>query len=418
MTPDEAWLRLLPTQRWFAGKGRPLAGVDVRPGAWCEGSGARLSVRPETIVVHYADGAVESYRALSAYRAVPADVAVADPAVEVAGGVRALSDATADPEAFDLVLRSLDLGPDMPTGEITPFPAEQSNTSVRIGTGALFKFLRRPDGPAREAELLAALGTSGVTPRLYATAADPDGTTWAVVMEFVDATGDGWRLATRSCAAGEDFTGPAAELGRALRGVHALLDQAFGTVVRAGEGVRDGMLAQLDEVAAEVPAVAALADRIRPVYAGLADHELVCQQVHGDFHLGQVLRRREPAGWMIIDFEGEPLKTPAQRREPDSVWRDVAGALRSFDYARSAHPDPASPQARNWSSAARSAFLAGYLGDDVAPATILAAYLIDKAVYEVRYEIRNRPDWAPIPLAAIVEELAGLDAPATDLKEQ
>jgi maltokinase len=409
MRIEQAWLQLLPAQRWFAGKGRDLAGVEVRPGDWYAGSDARLAVRLETVVARYADGSQEAYQAVSAYRPQPADAPAPGPVVELEDRLPSLLiDATLDPEAFGLVLDALDLGPELTRGDITPFPAEQSNSSVRIGAGALFKLFRRPDGPNREAELLAALTPSGVTPKLYAAATTPGGTTWAIVMEFIESTGDGWKLATRACLAGEDFTEPAAELGRALRNVHVLLEQAFGTGTRSGDEIADGMLARLDSVAAEAPEVAALAGRIRPLYEELRGERLDCQQLHGDFHLGQVLQRREPPGWVLLDFEGEPLKSPQERREPDSVWRDVAGALRSFDYARSAHADPSGAAARAWSTAARTAFLEGYLAGEEAQRAILAAYLIDKAVYEVRYELRNRPDWVGIPLGAIENELAGV----------
>lgn len=418
MRIEQAWLQLLPAQRWFAGKGRQLDGVEVHPGQWYAGSGAWLAVRPETVVAHYGDGTQESYQAVSAYRPQPADAPASGPVVELDDRPPArLIDATLDPEAFGLVLDALDLGPVVAGGEIVPFPAEQSNSSVRIGDRALFKLFRRPDGPNREAELLAALNHSGVTPKLYAAATKADGTTWAIVMEFVHATGDGWKLATRACAEGEDFTAPAAELGRALRNVHTLLEQAFGTSTRRGDELAGGMRARLAEVAAEAGEVAALADRIRPLYEALDGTTVACQQLHGDFHLGQVLHRQDPSGWVLIDFEGEPLKTPQERREPDSVWRDVAGALRSFDYARSAHADPSGTAARAWSASARTAFLGGYLDGGEAPRAILAAYLIDKAVYEVRYELRNRPDWVGIPLGAIEDELTG-ELGAPEPKEQ
>jgi len=85
------------------------------------------------------------------------------------------------------------------------------------------------------------------------------------------------------------------------------------------------------------------------------------QTVHGDFHLGQTLLT--PEGWRIIDFEGEPLKSFAERQAPDSVWRDVAGMTRSISYATSAHPDPASEEALNWLTLTREAFLGAYCGD-------------------------------------------------------
>ena len=420
MRIEQAWAQVLPQQRWFAGKGRTLDAVDVRPGAWYAGSGERLAVRPETVVAHYADGTQEAYQAVSAYRPPAADDPTHGPIVDLDGREPSvLVDATTDAEAFGLALAALHLGPEVPAGEITPFVAEQSNSSVRIGTQALFKLFRRPDGPNREAELLAVLGDSGVTPKLYAAVTEPDGTTSALVMEFVDADGDGWKLATRACADEQDFTAAAADLGRALHGVHALLADSLGTGTRPGADIADAMLARLDAVAAEAPEVARLADRIRPLYAALAAEQVACQQIHGDFHLGQVLHRHRPAGWVIIDFEGEPMKTPAERREPDSAWRDVAGALRSFDYARSAHADPSGSAARAWSASARAAFLDGYLSGHQAPASILAGYLIDKAIYEVRYELHNRPGWVGIPLAAIEDELAAVSGDAaTQPKEQ
>jgi maltokinase len=122
--------------------------------------------------------------------------------------------------------------------------------------------------------------------------------------------------------------------------------------------------------------------------------------VHGDFHLGQTLLT--PDGWRIIDFEGEPLKSMAERMAPDSAWRDVAGMTRSLAYATSAHPDPSSDAALEWLRVAREAFLRAYCGQHKqVDGDLLSAYEADKAAYEVVYETRNRPDWVQIPLRAI-----------------
>jgi maltokinase len=134
--------------------------------------------------------------------------------------------------------------------------------------------------------------------------------------------------------------------------------------------------------------------------------------VHGDFHLGQTLRTVK--GWKIVDFEGEPAKSLAERVEPDSPWRDVAGMLRSFDYAprvaamTAATADDTGEEQRmfraaEWSARNQTAFLEAYAGRELTADehTLLTAYVADKAVYECVYEARNRPGWLAIPLAAL-----------------
>ena len=133
-----------------------------------------------------------------------------------------------------------------------------------------------------------------------------------------------------------------------------------------------------------------------------------------ELHLGQTLHT--PSGWKIIDFEGEPVKSLAERAAPDSVWRDIAGMLRSFDYAAASVPGSGSIA---WAAECRTAFLTGYAGGplDPAAATTLRAYELDKAVYEVVYETRNRPDWVGIPLAAIAA-LAGAPTPGGPMADE
>jgi len=164
-----------------------------------------------------------------------------------------------------------------------------------------------------------------------------------------------------------------------------------------------------------VPELAEHADALRAAYDAVAALDGVdVQQVHGDLHLGQTLRTAK--GWKIVDFEGEPAKPLAERVEPDSPWRDVAGMLRSFDYAprvvekQSAdveHDPEAAAQlayrAEEWAHRNHDHFLAAYAGGEPSEEAkvLLAAYVADKAVYETVYETRNRPGWVSIPLAAV-----------------
>jgi len=197
-------------------------------------------------------------------------------------------------------------------------------------------------------------------------------------------------------------------LGRALRTVHGELARQRGSHLVSGAHTAAAMRDRLDAAVAEVDALAPAAEPLGALFAEVATQELRVQLIHGDFHLGQALHRSDPSGWILIDFEGEPLKSAAERGEPDSAWRDVAGALRSFEYARGVHPEPDSAAAKRWCRAARAAFLDGYLAGEPAPLGLLRAYELDKAIYEVRYELRNRPEWAHIPLGSVQDELTGL----------
>ncbi|HHW82841.1 MAG TPA: phosphotransferase, partial [Actinomycetales bacterium] len=123
------------------------------------------------------------------------------------------------------------------------------------------------------------------------------------------------------------------------------------------------------------------------------------QRIHGDLHLGQVMATNR--GWVLLDFEGEPLRPLAERRQADLALRDVAGMLRSFDYAAGADPGKAEA---GWAERQREAFLDGYAQVAENPrdsAELLAALELDKALYEARYEAGNRPDWLSIPLRGI-----------------
>jgi 1,4-alpha-glucan branching enzyme len=231
----------------------------------------------------------------------------------------------------------------------------------------------------------------------------------AFAQEFIPGVEDAWRVALVAAAAGHDFTHRARDLGVVTAQIHAALAHALGTV-EPSDAARDALVASMrSRYAAAVALVPALASRSASVERVIESVRAVSwpalQRIHGDYHLGQVLDVPE-RGWVALDFEGEPLRPLAERNQPDLTQRDVAGMLRSFDYAAGsvALADPAR-DATAWAAACREAFLDGYASvagpagaDDTA---LVQALELDKALYEVVYEARNRPTWLPIPLGAV-----------------
>ncbi|TFC07044.1 phosphotransferase [Cryobacterium adonitolivorans] len=245
------------------------------------------------------------------------------------------------------------------------------------------------------------------------------------VQEFLPGVEDAWRVALGAAEAGEDFDGPAHALGAATAAVHRDLARAFPTVNATDDVVNQlcGSMRERYRLAArEVPELAGYRDAIGAVFArAQAAAWPQLQRIHGDYHLGQVLDV-PGRGWVLIDFEGEPLRPLSERSLPDIPLRDVAGMLRSFDYvgATIGRQDPAAESGAGvWAASARAAFLRGYRdafpGNSLAgQEPLLAAFELDKAIYESVYEIRNRPSWLPIPLRAVrrLAEHAGFSASA------
>jgi len=173
------------------------------------------------------------------------------------------------------------------------------------------------------------------------------------------------------------------------------------------------MQARLASAVAAVPGLVPHAHKVGAAFTELAtlDEPLMVQRIHGDYHLGQAIRTQ--AGWVLLDFEGEPTVPLAERRARAPALRDVAGMLRSLDYAARhqlpglTDPDRARAAARDWVCRNQGAFCAGYAqagGTDPGKhAVLLRALTLDKAVYEVMYEASHRPSWLSIPLDSIAD---------------
>lgn len=380
---------LLQSARFYGAKSEPIDSVTVMASA--PAVGGRLEV---LAVTH---GEVTDY-----YQVLIDDSGhdvLTEPDVATEYG---LALAAGVPAGFGTLHGEVGVPEDTDTG--SAISGEQSNTSLIYrdaasgrGTVMIKVFRRLEPGLSPDVELLSRIGDcpniapvrSWVTHRL----GDED-YTLAMVQDFVNGGRDGWKLALETAAAGRSFAEEARLLGAAIRTVHEHLAEAFGTTQVPGADIAGRLSSKADEFCSRLPQLqdyrAAAAER----YAALNETTVTTHRIHGDLHLGQVLRTDDR--YVLIDFEGEPARPLSERRLPDSPLRDVAGMLRSLDYA--AHFPGSAVDAEAWVDEATQALLKGY-GTSMTP--LLEAYLLDKALYEVDYEVNNRPDWAHIPLDAV-----------------
>ncbi|WEH39597.1 maltokinase [Streptomyces sp. AM 2-1-1] len=425
----------LPRQRWFAGKGHPVAGftlvaaTEILP---VDSPTAGPGLLHLLVRVHQpglpARPTGDCYQLLLGVRNdLPPALASALIGRVTDGPLagRTVYEGLHDPRLAGLLLeRFRRPGPlgalrferaeTIPAG-LAPrlLDTEQSNSSLVFGDAYILKILRRVfPGTNPDLELPLALVGEGCgrvpAPVAWFEATTPEPLTLGVLQPFLRGAEDGWQLALGALAAGRDFVPEARALGRATAEVHTALASALpGPDLRlAGtEALVAGMTQRLESTAQAVPALLPYVPALHAAFDAVAElghrgRSWATHRVHGDLHLGQTLRAAD-GFWSLIDFEGEPARPLAERRSPQPPVRDVAGMLRSFDYAARSHR----PWSDAWAERCRTAYCEGYADvsgtDPRSEPELLRAHETDKAVYEVLYEARHRPDWLPVPMAAI-----------------
>ena len=311
---------------------------------------------------------------------------------------------------------------------VRPVTAEQSNTSVVFEDRLILKVLRRlARGQNPDAEVTTALDRVGFNHIAAPLAVwRRDDFDLALLQPFLVGGTEGWAMALASlrdlygsggdpASAGGDFASESERMGEMTGRMHVALAEAFGPERGDATAWASAMIEQLDRVAPKSPWRAGVKGAFAAL-ARLADAG-AATRVHGDYHLGQAMRIE--TGWFVLDFEGEPARPLEERRGKTSPLKDVAGMLRSFHYAAQValferdqgEREALAPVAAAWEERNRAAFLQGYREarsiDDLLPKdeeairTVLLAFELDKAVYELAYERDHRPDWAQIPLQAI-----------------
>ncbi len=431
---EQALIEHVTKQRWYGAKSREVTHAQVLDSITVRTSEPQLALA--LVEMRYDTGAHDTYQVVYALRDGEMEIdGLADPALarELVSAMRSgltLQGAEGVVE-FHPVDGFAGIGRELV--ETRSISAEQSNTSVVFDDELILKVFRRLEaGINPDLEMLRFLTEHGFANIAtlggwYAYAGGPIGATLGILQQFVRGGRDGWELALDELSSDPDrFLERLRRLGEVTGELHTVLgsdqdDAAFAPETPSVESL--GLLtATVDEEIERVflnlpdddealePIVGRgeeVRDQLRQLTHAGSTGKII--RVHGDYHLGQTMWADDD--WVLLDFEGEPARALAERRRKRSPLRDVAGMLRSFAYAASAVSflrgvDPPV----DWEEQARTQFLDGYLetiDPELVPSgqagleRLLAVYELEKAVYELRYEVDNRPDWVSIPVAGI-----------------
>jgi maltokinase len=437
-------------QRWYASKARSVAGIEIVESVTLREDPPLVLALVET---RFGTGTHELYQLPLAIRA-PSEVPRGDSIAHTDGW--AVYDALADPEQALELTRRIAATDEIETDDgrfsFHPFAdaetladasearlmgVEQSNSSVVFDERVVLKVFRKLEpGVNPELEMLRFLTYRGF-PNIAALHGwyDYEGQAFAatlgVAQAFLPEAIGGWELALEEIVTAPDtFLERLGSLGTVTAQLHNTLasdasDPAFAPEEPSQEAL-SLLTATVDEDIERIflrlpdddPKLAPIAGRGQDVRERLSSRAQIgvtgrVIRTHGDYHLGQTLHT--PRGWVILDFEGEPARPLPERRQKRSPLRDVAGMLRSFAYVTSAIEILRGQQGpEDFEQRAREQFLNCYFAavdptlvpaGEAAINNLLSIYELEKAIYELRYELNNRPDWTPIPVAGIVRLL-------------
>ncbi len=406
------------SKRWWPGETDQEASVA----AWTHLEDGAAQAGQETwILVLRLQGSRQLVQVPLLLEPVGGEPSAPNPALVGMQGQTAIMDAVGSPSFWKAWAGSAqfpagsELGPEsllVAASEADPLSVEQSNSSVLLMGGdkpmiaKVFRVLH--PGAHPEAEIPAALAGWGSLPTLQAVFETPipsekEAVCGAVLTDLVPGARDGFVLLREMANKGQDGTDLATAAGVAVAEMHNLLQERLGQgpppktdqLITRVKLLLEGVQNELEP--ADVEQIQDFMAHARAVLS--EDDEGIATRVHGDLHLGQMLLDSRGT-WQIVDFEGEPLRPLEERRAMDSPARDVAGMLRSFDYAGQA--DTTGNQ--EWVDTAQQAFLSGYNSRRQLSETDilrLRTYLLEKALYELQYESKFRPSWKRIPLSAI-----------------
>ncbi len=424
----DALVEFLRRQRWFGAKTRQIAGVTTLDAVVVGDEPAAGVVLAD---VRYDGGTHEVYQLVVADDGWVRE-ASNDPSLGTVL-VTNMADGTTFASELGAVefqgIRPIDAAALVP---VRMLGAEQSNTSIVVGD-LLVKLYRRVEaGINPELEMLLFLTERGFTnvPELfgwYRYAGSPITTTLGLGQRLLADARDGWDLALELVPGdhSDGFLARLRRLGEVIGEMHRVLaseaqDPGFAPEDATPEGA--ALLAtrvdeQIELVFSGLPDDEAMApirgraDDARTLVRALGPFSAPGRaiRIHGDLHLGQVLWAEDD--WAVIDFEGEPARPVAERRAKTLPLRDVAGMLRSFSYAATALEVRGTPPPAGWEQRARAELLDGYRGavdasgivpsDDESQARFLELFELEKALYELRYDLEHRPEWAAVPARAV-----------------